>query len=296
MKFSVIIPAYNREEELPKCIESVLNQTYTNFELIIVDNGSTDNTKELIRNYMKLDNRIKYFWQENSGSPAGSRNTGIQKALGEWIAFLDSDDYWYKHKLDFVDKEIEENENIIAVSHYENKEINGFTVGLYENGKNLSSKPYFELLFNGNSLSTSAMTVKKNKLLEVGLFDTRKDYFAVEDYDMWMRLAKVGEFAYIKQSLGFFCISHTNMSGNIEMINDNLKTLMFNHIDLLNIKNKDKLKRQHGARVEYYRGRTYQLNGDFDKAIPILKKSVQGYPWSLKKYIALIYAFLQINK
>jgi hypothetical protein len=140
------------------------------------------------------------------------------------------------------------------------------------------------------------MTVKKDKLLEVGLFDTRRDYFAVEDYDLWMRLAKVGEFRYIRQSLGVFCISDTNMSGNIEMINDNLKTLIFNHIDVLNIEDKDKLKKQHGARVDYYRGRSHQLNNDFDKAIPILRKSIREYPWAFKKYIALLCALLRINK
>jgi glycosyltransferase involved in cell wall biosynthesis len=296
MKFSVIIPAYNREKELPRCIESVLKQTHKDFELIIVDNGSTDDTKQVVQDYINLDNRIKYYWQENSGSPAGSRNTGIMHASEDWIAFLDSDDYWYKNKLELVADIIEMNKDIIAVSHYEDKEVNGSIVSLYESGKNLSSEPYFELLFNGNSLSTSAMTVKKDKLLEVGLFDTRRDYFAVEDYDLWMRLAKVGEFRYIRQSLGVFCISDTNMSGNIEMINDNLKTLIFNHIDVLNIEDKDKLKKQHGARVDYYRGRSHQLNNDFDKAIPILRKSIREYPWAFKKYIALLCALLRINK
>ena len=297
MKFSVVIPAYNRERELVKCLDSVLEQTYKEFEVIVVDNGSTDGTKELIENYIKLDKRVKYFWQENSGSPAGSRNAGIKNSSNEWIAFLDSDDYWYKTKLQEVATVLNNaNKNIIAVSHYEDKEVNGVYTDTLEHGNDLLPMPYSQLLYNGNSLSTSAMTVRKDKLLELNMFDEREDYFAVEDYDLWMRLAKLGEFVYIKKALGVFCISDSNMSANVELINNNLKTLLFNHIDNLNNKNKNRLKKEHGARVEYYRGRTYQMNGEFKKATPILLHSIIEYPWAVKKYISLIFSLLAITK
>ena len=297
MIFSVIIPTYNREDILPKCIDSVLNQTFKEFELIIVDNGSTDNTKELIESYKQKDNRIKYIWQENSGSPAGSRNTGIKNASSEWIAFLDSDDYWYENKLQEVSNIINTvDDNIIAVSHYEDKEVNSMLTSLLKHGEALTSKPYNELLFNGNSLSTSAMCVRRDKILDIGMFDTQKDYFAVEDYDLWMRLSKIGEFVYIKKPLGVFCISGSNMSGNVELINDNLKTLLFNHFDTLDSSNKADMKKKHGARVEYYRGRTYQMNGEFKKSIPILIQSIKQYPWTIRKYISLGFAILGITR
>ena len=297
MKFSVVIPAYNREKELPRCIESVLKQTHNDFELIIVDNGSTDNTKQVIQNYMNQDSRIKYFWQENSGSPAGSRNTGILNALEDWIAFLDSDDYWYKEKLLEISNAIDTLEDdFIAISHYEDKEINGVFASILKHGTGLSSSPYEELLLNGNALSTSAMCVKREKLLEVGLFDTRKDYFAVEDYDMWMRLAKIGKFFYIQKSLGVFCIAGNNMSSNVEMINNNLKTLVLNHIDTLENEQKEKLKKIHGARIDYYKGRTYQMNGEGGKAIPILFSSIIVDPFYLKKYISLFFALVGIKR
>ena len=299
MKFSVIIPTYNREQELSKCIESVLNQTYKNFELIVVDNGSTDNTKEVVQKYVDNDNRVKYFWQENSGSPAGSRNTGIKHSSNEWISFLDSDDYWYSNKIEELTRTIKSNSNVIAVSHFEDKEVDGIKVAALEHGHNLFEVDdiYSTLLFRGNSLSTSAMTVKREKLVEVGLFDERKDYFAVEDYDMWMKLSLKGKFAYIKEPLGVFSISGSNMSGNVELINTNLKTLIFNHIDLLkDNKDKERLKRIHGSRVEYYRGRTYQMNGNFKKAIPILINTIKEYPFCVKKYISLLFAFFGITK
>ena len=101
-KVSVIIPTYNRQKLLPKAIKSVLNQTFKNFELIIVDDGLTDNTKEIIKEFQKRDPRIKYIWQENFGAPAGPKNTGIKNSKGEYIAFLDDDDEWLPEKLERV--------------------------------------------------------------------------------------------------------------------------------------------------------------------------------------------------
>lgn len=88
LHFSVIIPTYNRASMLPKAIESVLAQTYPNWELIIVDDGSTDNTKELVANFIEKDGRIKYIYQENAERSA-ARNNGIKNAKGEYICFLE---------------------------------------------------------------------------------------------------------------------------------------------------------------------------------------------------------------
>ena len=100
MIFSVIITTYNREKEIYACIKSVLNQTFKDFELIIIDNGSTDNTKAIIQKFLQQDARIKYFWQKNSGTAAGGRNTGILKSSGTYIAFLDSDDTFNSNMLE----------------------------------------------------------------------------------------------------------------------------------------------------------------------------------------------------
>ncbi len=108
-KLSVIIPTYNGEKFIGRAIESVLNQTFKNFELIIVDDGSTDNTKEIVMEYQKKDERIKYLWEENSGGPAKPYNLALKQCGGEYIAFLDHDDMWLPEKLekqiDFIEKE-----------------------------------------------------------------------------------------------------------------------------------------------------------------------------------------------
>ena len=100
LKFSIIIPTYNRATLLKRCLESVIGQTYPNWEAIVVDNYSEDNTEEVVKNFN--DNRIKYLKNHNYGIIAISRNKAIDIASGDWICFLDSDDCWYENKLEIM--------------------------------------------------------------------------------------------------------------------------------------------------------------------------------------------------
>lgn len=95
--FSIVIPTYNRANKLKQAIDSVLSQTFTDFEVLVMDDGSIDNTSELISSFN--DSRIVYSWEKNYGGPSRPRNRGINSAKGEWICFLDSDDYWKVSKL-----------------------------------------------------------------------------------------------------------------------------------------------------------------------------------------------------
>lgn len=111
MKFSIVIPTYNRATFLPKAIESVLSQTYTDWELIIVDDGSTDNTKDVVSQYG--DSRIRYVYQQNAERSA-ARNNGIMHAMGDYICFMDSDEYLYSERLEELSNAIKNNSNSIA--------------------------------------------------------------------------------------------------------------------------------------------------------------------------------------
>lgn len=113
--FSVIIPTYNREKLIGRAIDSVLNQTFKDFELIIVDDGSTDNTKEIIERY--TDQRIRYIYKENGGQNS-ALNKGIEFAKGKYVAFLDSDDEWLDEKLRKVYIKYHTDTNIDIVYHY----------------------------------------------------------------------------------------------------------------------------------------------------------------------------------
>jgi glycosyltransferase involved in cell wall biosynthesis len=103
-KVSVIIPTYNRANLLPRAIKSVLNQTFQDFELIVVDDGSTDNTRKVVEEFQKGDSRVKYFYKENGG-PGSARNFGLKNAKGNFVIFLDSDDMFLPY---ILEEEIEE--------------------------------------------------------------------------------------------------------------------------------------------------------------------------------------------
>lgn len=118
---NIITPTYNCGKYIAETIESVLAQTYQNWEMIIVDDCSTDNTKEIVDKYIQKDNRIQYFCLDKNSGAAVARNTALQKAKGEWIAFLDSDDLWLPSKLEEQIKFMEEND--IAFSYHKYSEI-----------------------------------------------------------------------------------------------------------------------------------------------------------------------------
>jgi len=192
-KVSVIIPTYNRLEKLKRAIDSILNQTYKDFELIIIDDGSTDDTKE----YLSKKEGIRYLYQENQGVSA-ARNTGIGIAKGEWLAFLDSDDEWLENKLekqiDFINanpsiKIVHTNEIWIRNGVRVNEKVKHRKMGgwIYENSLPLCI------------ISPSAVIIHNEVFKDKGLFD--EDYPYGEDYDLWLRLTPYYEIGFVETPL-----------------------------------------------------------------------------------------------
>jgi len=185
---SVIVPTYNRADLISETIESILNQTYKNFELIIVDDGSTDNTEKVIRKFK--DNRIKYIKTDYSGVPARPRNIGIKKAKGEYIAFLDSDDMWLPEKLEKQIKVFQAS-NETAMLYTRFKTIEGDVIsnrifpenGMYKSGN------MFKSIYLRNLIACSSVMVKRSVLDQVGLFNADPNLIAIEDADLWLRIA-----------------------------------------------------------------------------------------------------------
>jgi len=245
MFFTVIIPTYNRVDVLSRSINSVLNQTYQSFELIVVDNGSTDNTKEwLSSNYQ--DDRIVYHYQKGSGSPASPRNTGISLATGKWVCLLDSDDKWNEHKLQHVFDAIQENSSADVVCHNENvyNELTGKVGKLLKYGP-VSNDMYKDMLMFGNRLSTSATSIRVSFLQYNALkFNESDDFAIVEDYDLWLNLARCNaHFVFLSKPLGFYAVGEGNMISDSNLFCKNLKNLLRVHVfDVQKFeKNKSKL-------------------------------------------------------
>jgi len=194
---SVIIPTYNYEQYLARTIKSVLKQTYKNIEIIICDDGSTDNTREIIKKF-KHHKKIRCYYQSNQG-PASARNLGIKKAKGEFIAFLDSDDYWLPKKIEKQLKIFTKNKQIglVYCFHYWVNEKGKIT------GKKKKSYrgDIWQDLLQGNLVvgSSSATVVKKECFDKIGLFD--ESLKSCEDWDMWLRIARVYQIDLIPELL-----------------------------------------------------------------------------------------------
>ncbi len=179
--FSVIIPVYNREHFIARAIESVLKQTFRDFELIVVDDGSTDNTPNIAAKYP-----LTLIRQPNRGV-AAARNMGIKVARGKIIALLDSDDVWTKEKLQIHYDFFQNNPDYLI---HQTDEV------WIRNGKHLNKKAYHQkkqgYIFAESCrlclISPSAVAIKKELFEEVGLFD--ESYEVCEDYELWLRITK----------------------------------------------------------------------------------------------------------
>lgn len=189
---SIVIPNYNKEQYLGKCIESVLNQTYSDFEIIVVDDCSTDKSVAIIHKYAALDSRIKPILLKKNGGVSRARNIGIQVAKGEYITMLDSDDFYYgNRKIEAEMKKIHDHgENSIAYS---------YRVLVDQNGNRLSGKKNERRYVSGNDMLYHFLTewnanmyvqrdfiVKRNILIQVGMYNLDESYY--EDYDLFLRL------------------------------------------------------------------------------------------------------------
>ena len=194
MNISVIIPTYNRKETLKRAIQSVLMQSYTPYEIIVIDDGSDDGTKEWLKdNYPN----VKYIYQMNSGV-SSARNKGIKFARGDWIALLDSDDEWLPSKLKDQANEIELNP---AAKFLHTNEIwirNGVRVNQMKKHKKYGGY-IFEKCLDMCRISPSSVLIKKDIFDEIGMFD--ETLKVCEDYDLWLRFASKYPVHFLDQPL-----------------------------------------------------------------------------------------------
>ncbi|MDN5097931.1 glycosyltransferase family 2 protein [Aliarcobacter butzleri] len=223
---SIVIPMYNAEVFISETINSVLKQSFAEFELIIIDNSSTDNSKGIVKDFIILDNRIKLIELEyNSGGPARPRNIGIENAKGEYIAFLDADDVWDINKLAKQIKFLREN-NIEFTStdcmliDDKNKEIKlKFLSKIYN--KFIKKKTICDVIKN-NFILTSSVLVKKTLLKK---FEEDKRYIAVEDFDMWLYILANNEniYKYQNEKLILYRVLENSVSNRKNILNQELK-------------------------------------------------------------------------
>jgi glycosyltransferase involved in cell wall biosynthesis len=295
MLFSIIIPTFNRVDKLKVAINSVLTQTNSNFELIIVDDGSTDNTKEFVTSID--DPRINYVYQENSGLPSVGRNNGVSLAKNEWICFLDSDDYWENNKLERIAYLIKNDPSVDVWSHSEylvDSNNNKIKV-LRHSPKSLSHNYFDELLFVGNFLSPSAISIKRSLFNQSGGFDCSPDFFSVEDFELWLRLAKNGKFGFTNEVLGNYLIDGNGISSQTQKHMKCLKNVYIKHINQLQSPEKAKLLTKKLHQVDITTSRLLLKEGNFKSSRSISLTALKSSPLNLKAFVIFLASFFKIK-
>lgn len=275
---TIITANYNGREYLARAIESVLGQSYPNIEYLIVDDGSTDDSTDIIKDYASRDSRIQTIFLPRNCGVARARNTGIENSTGKYIAFLDADDMWAPEKV----------EKQLAVFHRHPKAgvvVTGAAL-IDENGQVLQSKKnrkkttqgtvsLYDYIAGKCHLSINTMT-RRDCLETSGLFNP--DYIIGEDYELWMRITREYEYYYVNEPLHYYRIHGKNATRNKLFNRESkikiLQELVDNHPDLLNQLGrgfKVIMQRKYNSlgKAYYYADRPEDADACFRKALTI---------------------------
>ncbi|WP_286242688.1 glycosyltransferase family 2 protein [Methanobacterium ferruginis] len=278
---SVIIPTYNRADSIGESIISLLNQTYTNFEIIIVDDGSTDKTEGVIKKFK--DNRIKYVKHEKNKGVAHALNTGIKESNGVFISFLGSDDEWLPQKLD---KELK-------VFQHSNSKLGVVYSGLWQlRGDKKTYMPsatfrkkednIHEELLNGNFVNGLSL-VKKECFENVGVFDEKLP--CLVDWELYIRISKYYHFKFVDEPLIVAPISDDSISVNAAKLVNAHKLILEKH-------KKDFIDHKRALAKTYgYIGSWLCLDGKSKNARTYFIKAINMDPFYINSYFAILSSF-----
>lgn len=224
LDLTVVISAFNVEKYIEECIKSVLEQTYKDFDIIIVNSGSTDNTKNIIENFIKDHKNIKFISHENKGE-GGVRNTGIKNCTSEWISFIDGDDLWEKKKLENQINCLKNNNKAKLVSNIistidENGRITGWKLGKLSNGN-----IYHKVLERNGIANGSTLLIHRSCFEKVGLFN---EDILCADWEFCIRAAKEFEITTSPEALVGYRRSKQNISRDYKLIEKNAKKILDN--------------------------------------------------------------------
>jgi len=279
---SVVIPTYNHAHFLRTSLGSVVGQTFTNWEAIVVNNFSTDETEAVVASFE--DDRITLVNFHNHGVIAAGRNEGIRRSRGEFVAFLDSDDQWHAAKLERCVDALRRGADLVC--HAE-KWVGGDRPERVVQYGPAEKSSWRGLLLDQNRISTSATVVRRSCLEQVGLFDESTEFITAEDYEMWMKLARLGcTFHFLDDVLGEYRRHEGNASGSILRHLAAERAVVQKHLAL----DPTIPSRQRKARLAkclYTAGRGFQASGQRLQAASMLTRAALGNPLHLRTYLAL---------
>lgn len=274
---SVIIPTYNRAPLLKRAIESVLKQSFDDFELIVVDDASPDNTPDVVESIN--DGRIRYIrLKKNSGGPV-ARNTGIKKARGRFIALLDDDDEWLPHRLELQVKKFEEISREFGVVY------GGFYYVSQHDGRILGKRlpkvrgDVYPHLLKENFIGSPTLLIRRECFKRAGLFDTTLT--SSQDWDMWLRIARYYKFDYVGEIVANYYVHGRQISFNMRKYIPGRERFINKHKD---ISKNPKIMSIHLSQM----GMLLILGGNPEKGVRYLARSVAMSPFNLENYRKLM--------
>jgi len=282
-KVSVIIPTYNRARFLSLALASVLNQTFQDFEIIVIDDNSQDNTQEVIVGFS--DRRIRHIHHETNKGVASARNTGIINSHSGHIAFLDDDDEWFPHKLEVQLDLLGKSSPIIGavysgIFRVERPKGNVLDHILPKKRGDI----FNEMIIENCVCHTSTLLIRRECFQKVGLFDVNIDYG--EDYDMWLRISQKYHFDYIEEPLVKFSIQNNGLSSNYALRLNGAEMLLKKHSKLYETNRKTYSYRYFSIGV------LHCYNGNVKRGREFFLKAVKLYPFEIRYYYNLCLSLL----
>jgi glycosyltransferase involved in cell wall biosynthesis len=286
---SVIIPTYNCEKYISEAIGSVLLQTCTDYEIIVIDDGSTDKTRDIVKNKFP---EVRYFYISNQGV-SRARNYGIRRALGEYIAFLDADDLWLPEKLEKQLKLFQSDQELALIFTEERIfDTNGFMDGKISKKKRLMKGDVVKNIFLFSNVTTSTVMVKRHVFQETGYFE--ENLKAAEDDNMWMRIALKFRIHLLDEVLVHYRWTENSLSRTAS----NLLSGVLKNLELIENKYPELSERLGRASIrrkksDIYSSHGYYLfsNGCYTSARQYYFRSIALYP-KLGSIIYLLFTII----
>jgi glycosyltransferase involved in cell wall biosynthesis len=280
---SVIIPTYNRAEFLRLAITSVLNQTFQDFEIIVIDDASKDHTHEVVSNFH--DKRIKYIRHEVNKRVAAARNTGLLNFSGNYIAFLDDDDEWLPGKLQRQVALIEGGSATVGGIYTGHIRVDRSTGQILDRFvPRIRGDIGYDLLKVNFIGTASTILLRKQCFDRVGLFDESIEFG--EEYDLLVRVSKEFHFECIPECLVKYYIHEDKLSTNVGVIIRGLEALLIKHGQSFSLHKKYFSDRYLSLAV------LYCYAGDFGKSREAFLKAIKIYPLAIRSYFYLCLTFL----
>ena len=282
-KVSVIIPTYNRARLMKRAIRSVLNQMYQDFEIIIVDDASTDNTKEVVESFNA--ERIKYIRHEINEGEAAARNTGIKSASGKFIASHDSDDEWLPEKLGRQVRTLENSPPKVGVVYTGFWRIKGDGKTYFPpSGITKKEGDIHRELLKGNFVGTPTTLVKRECFERAGMFDERLHHLV--DWEMWIRISRYYYFGYVDSPLVVSYDMPDSISIDRIALIEAHKLILKKNLE--EIKNDNKILALH----QYAIGNLLCQIGEMSRGRGYLFRAARTYPLSIRYLIPVFVSLL----